>query len=923
LAIKTYTSVFRNHQKIITVDQKEKRVMVVLHDNDRPWIERGGLAYYYQNGTLDELLNVSVAMPDQALEVGGKEYYSNFIIDAGLMMPFIEYRDKGDGLLAAVDDGVYATKHTPADVRRIEQMLASGNWKEAEKLAHADFQRFARQYMYYGSFGQHTEAYMRSLAVPVAVEAHLFGEDNQPLQKGPTSTSRLFDLNMRPGVGLRMSSWRHSEGVVGAEKLVTDRIEVTNDRGLKSEVHYGHMKPGAGQPAANADADQLAAWVNGNFEKVLIFRAFIGGPNERYRIADKTVLTSVHGNAERLFQMSNSAAKLDTGSVRYKTQRGMSLSDLPLAGKDAFDQYSFLQGEAQGGHLRLDALTGSFVEEKDNRGYLRLIMDGYGPEQMQANGYVRDVDAAKWIHFLGYREAEQTRGNGNVATPGAQNVLLFHEGIPLFSNSYRFRGSEDPKVYRERDWVAGKWGVHFDSDDSGYYMIYQAADRRHGGALKRQAFHHYGMAKYDVWQGKPGEPDEIWMYYHPQLEAPNYSVGVTGNDRELWRTFDHGVVEKNGHRYFVVIERDPARSNAERLLYPTPGWVVYKDGVHLAKRQEWHTTSEEYRGTWNFGDRARNSAAGKLLGLESSAVREAEDIVAELEKSGTAVRSDAPADLLSKDSTTPRLTRQLWLSGKVAAILAAIFALFTMVWFAMRGFVKPINLNSATAIELQQLFAEDEISRILARRRERGFFTSIDEIEDLLRTTRFRSVSSKLRVAGEGGLTAEDATRIRTAVTGAAGGGAGAEVQAIELTDPALAPVAPLLTRLLAIRDSHDQPILSAADARAALVQLTARLGAGMIDIETFQRRAASALITRAYWNPDGRMKPDVRDVIKSRMEEIYNEFGLDAQQYDHQDFMNERIKRFAAMSPPDEINFAGLSLVNERDVPVLDRFRD
>src|SRR6185437_14519323 len=109
---------------------------------------------------------------------------------------------------------------------------------------------------------------------------------------------------------------------------------------------------------------------------------------------------------EYLRGYSDSQSISDEGEIIYNTQRGIGEA-LPKPA-DPFAQYEFIRGRILNGRLRLVHRDISYQEHKDRRGHLIKMLDGYSPQQLGRDGYVRAGEQPRFGTFLSYPRPDIT-----------------------------------------------------------------------------------------------------------------------------------------------------------------------------------------------------------------------------------------------------------------------------------------------------------------------------------------------------------------------------------------------------------------------------------------------------------------------------------------------------------------------------------
>src|SRR6185436_15130727 len=93
---------------------------------------------------------------------------------------------------------------------------------------------------------------------------------------------------------------------------------------------------------------------------------------------------------------------------------------------DAFSRYARIRDDVLNGRVRHEAILNSFVEYKSSKfGILIKIEDGQ--TKLDSEGFVANDAKPMWVNFLTVNSAD--------------SVMMFHEGIPLVSNTFLWQPS--------------------------------------------------------------------------------------------------------------------------------------------------------------------------------------------------------------------------------------------------------------------------------------------------------------------------------------------------------------------------------------------------------------------------------------------------------------------------------------------------
>lgn len=875
--VKKITAAFNKFQEILKIDHGLNRLSVKLYDANEPWKDMGGITYDYATGHLGEVLGVSMTLPEHldtpaSRPAGVAKNWKKgvFVLDVGLNLPFIEYM-RGDGVVVGRDSGTYMNEQDEAGlaekyqqrVEKLKRYLAGRKWGEARSVLTDSFRKYSHQVWTYGRFGPYSQTYLETLGIPIESDSYLY--DNGTVRDVANSSSGLIKLVFKPGFGFRIHSFRHSRGEHAGQSLVTDRIEISDQDGRKVETVFG-----------GADGENMAERIK-NFKPSMVFRSFYGkgGYNlAKYNIAYKTINMVVIDGQQYIFQISNSTQKKPNGNVRYKTKRGLSAAPFQFnPSEDEFDQYRRMESVVD--QAEFLALIDSFIEEKDPRGSLIRIQSGFS--RIGADGFVEDGAQAKFDIFM---KVEPESG-----------ALLFHEGIPVSGVTYRAKPNASRSDYGPGDVVATLSDLHLREDENGRYLVYGASDRRYGPALFGRAFTFDGRSFFDSYHGFPGQPSEVRLKYSP-LTIPSYSVGITDDDQvELWHTFKHAALQHNGHRYLIVYETDPLKTKVGKALYPVEGWIVYKDGVFLAKAVRRERLTKEYSASWDFVDAFRNGFA-QFLGQTFTAdeVKEAEDVIRIAGEKGLFVQSAPPEELVRNMSLWPSIRRFLINNGIVLAVFAMIPLMFAFLWRLLYYFARPVNLNTADADELKQYFLPEEVSWIISLRREVGAFHQPEEIADV-NPRKFHRVRSKLTVVSEPA-DVEGALVTNQHIAELLDSIRRGDVLENEIVAPLAAPIRAFMRHRLLDMDGVSQVVGT----------LAGQLSEGMMTVEFLREKILGALSRRAYWDEGFRFRPEARAALRNEMRALLRRAGFDPSGFDDNLHIEQKLNMIASSIPMDNV---------------------
>ncbi|MCG3204206.1 MAG: hypothetical protein KCHDKBKB_00916 [Elusimicrobia bacterium] len=893
---KTRTAYFRNHQLLAEIDwtpDKEK-LNLNFYDEGQPWVNSMGLVMSFANKQMGRVLSMSVVV-NHGVDSSIPGTQAVHVLDAGMGASFIEYRSKYG--VEARDEGSYLATNTKGDVLKDENgqplvlnldqieiqdllrrnevlaFIKSGQVEKARERISRGYQGFARLNYIYKEWNGFSASHLRALGVAFRTEAHLFtpknnGNNGEPETKA-ASTSELTGLEMVPGKGMRIETFRHCDSTYSGDPLETDQKFITDEEGRKKEILYGGSIGNTFEQRRD------------NFKCEKHFFAFVGpdmGPNYIYNIADKTLTLNVDPKTGQrtLFQKANSTEMIPRG-ILYKTQRGISFAPLvyPDWVKDDFDKFKYLQQQVK--TISFDALTLSYVEVKNERGELTKIISGFEESEIGPDGYVKNIRDGKYINFLNYSMLLDL-------------ASLWHESISEGSDIFVFKpGQLDRSSYSDADFIGSLSQLKFRKDQNGYYMAYEAKDRREGGALLEVAVTTFGTPKYIEWKGMPGEPDRIRLVYNAN-GLPAYCLGITGDRQEIWRTFSHATVRAGQDRYLVIRENDPARSWFIRLLYPAPGWIVYKNGVVMAKEQEGERRTVEYRAEWSFKDNILNSLGLRFF-LKAQEIAEAEKIIAIAERDKLFSDASLPADV--KINAWARMERFLFLSQIVALIVAALTAFGMFMWRFLTLTVRRVEINRASAEQLEQVFSHRAVARIVTYRNQVGVIQSFDEIVPLLREDRHQYVNFEA---------AMKSLRKKVVFRSRAPDALTAENLKVLLDTPREA-----LPQLQAQMDNFIGLNLLTQDQINGLVRtLAGKLSPHSVSQNWFERRILRDMFRAAYWDERGAMKPQVRASLRSEIALVFDRVGLPLQgkdQFDNTNYVDGLIEIISKEIPMDAMD--------------------
>jgi hypothetical protein len=671
------------------------------------------------------------------------------------------------------------------------------------------------------------------------------------------------------------------------------------------------------------------------------------GRNYKYNVADKTVTLQVDPDTgeERLFQISDSTVLTPNGYIVYKTVRVMSLKNIQYPpGLDEYEKYDYLKRHMS--ELEYDAPIVSYVEIKDGRGVLRIIIDGFTQEEIGSNGFVKDTGRGTYIHFMNYK----------LVLSLAQ---LFHENIATDTDGYVMQEGElDQSKYSENERVTALGNVKFgtetasanptDEDIVNYYIHYTASDetdirseiddpekeklkkdpminfarnpfgpengtldRRQGGSLTELAINPFGLPYFDKFKGMPGEPDSIKLFYNAEA-LPAYVEGDTDGKKELLGTFERATVHIGDDRYLATVENDPAPTVIGKVLYSNPvSWKVYKNGVFLARKMLTELKTEEYNGIFSPRDNTANNLSNKIINLftwghgpKEPEVREALKVLEIAQRDKGFREVPAPEELKETASSFPRYQRFLQTSQWVGIALAGLLALVMFLWKAIGWTVRPINVNVATFEELLQIFTREEASRIIGLRNETGPFKSSGEIKALLRTTPFEDISSKITILNP----------------------EGAQVSAVQalakdyLNSPVLtASVLAHIKNFIALKLLEEDEVRRLVQETTEPLLTNGRAANARVSVDAYNlnKRLLRNLFVAAYWEKDGRMKATSKSSLRTEIETIFNRVGLSPTEFDNRRYIEYSLMDIGQMVPSDIVTPAP---VEEAGAPSIGR---
>jgi hypothetical protein len=954
---------FRDGQ-IVSSKVVPSRLSLTQYDTTKPWVERAGVDYDYTNQKIGMVLAASVSLNNPELESQGIRPVH--VWNRRLNVMFTEFRDvRHNGIVLYKEEGTVITpaSWTHADVGRsvliregqVVTAVKSRNWAAAQASITSDYRKYVLLKFKYGAWNPadwqksgpiYSAPYLMGLGTPIETESYLFeprvggtSEDDVELSKVLASNSRVVNIEAEEGIGMHVYAFRHSETKIDANVLRTDRIEVTaadeNEQGVKRMIIYGTVLN---------DPSDFKARVQ-NFREEKIFCAFImgpemgadAGPNYASQVADKTATFDInvdHPGEISLFEKANSTSVGNDGSVMYKVVRGVSSGPVvfPANVKNSFARYQFLKRNIK--TMRIDGPQASLAEIKTGAGVLEASIDGFLPDDIRPDGFVKDIRKGKHFNVLYYDRTKRSA------------AALFHESIPDRSERYHMKnGSVDRQDYTVNELIGSKTNLVFTKDKYGrYIMRYKAHSTEEGEAFDQIEVGSYGLDVSKSWIGEPGADDRIKLMFNRQM-LPSHTVGITGGREELLRKFQYAIVQsESDHRYLILVEYDPGEANVWKFIRgdSRTSWIVYKDGAFLARwdgRLMAYKTDENPTAL-NLGDDIRNSAALRSY-VRPAQVNEAEIVIAAADR-GEAVLNDvsnsnvsiaAPAgkagfrpvtsaepvpaavaeapktgfhDAFNTDeindlqsSRWSRVRRFLAQGEIVGVVLGGIWLAAMAGWHllarwsnngrhgvaaiavGLRNFVlwrRPVaHVNEATQESLEEIFTRAQASEVLRYRAEHGVILDVNELRPILMKRTGMTAQQFERAAG------------RLSVTPV---GPRAENQTPDLR--------PLQQQMVMFERTG---LLTKGQINAVVARFDGFVERGLISPERHRQRVLRELYREALWDSKGAPRQAARDLYEREIKKVFETYGFEMSDFENHLFAENLVKEAFADVPMELIS--------------------
>jgi len=595
--VKSFTAIFNKYQEVAKIDNTLDRISIKFFDGKEPWKEKAGIDYDYENKEIGEEFGISVVLRDKK----GEKTKKVFTFDKKNKLGKIELRDKVDGAVEAEQSGEY-TK--PEQIDEMFSKVKSKQWGKIKGLIKENWDARVDTKNSYKEFvnkdkqkTRFSPAYLRRLGVPSSARSFLVSGPKQ--ETGESALGELnFSKNKDDFAKLKVklikrevlgnyseekNEKKNNEKNEKDKTLDTSKIpdkytiEIKDEQGRRLETWSG----------ATTGKNMQERFKNFKRTKRYLEFYFSGRKDGRkkyhgrFKIADKSAVIEDNDKEQRLIALSNSVSIFENGDIGYVTQKGVSKKSL------AETDYEKLWFAAKKETLALDGITKSYKEIKNNRGHLKIILDGFGIENIGFNGFIMPGAEPRYITFLELN--------------GDKKELLFLSGISAKGTTYDYIPEsskedgikqdlyKDKKIVALADNLKVKKGIDPRTGEEIPIAEYDVKNSLHSRkSIAKQAIRLYDGTKfYEQFEGKilsgkllKGQFRNIKRLYYDQKGMPIKTTLVINSKKEQ-QDKDHYVVfvtDANNKAIRWVFDKKIIESKIDKII----NWIEeFIDGKQI------------------------------------------------------------------------------------------------------------------------------------------------------------------------------------------------------------------------------------------------------------------------------------------------------------------------------------------------------